>query len=729
MKENIFLCLSGAIALCMMAGAIHAVEARHPPEYVGESTCESCHPAEAADWRRSHHAQAMMLPTRQNIRGAFDGRSLSADGKTATFLTQGERFVVRVEENGQSAHDYDVAYTFGVFPLQQYLLAIDRGRLQAFDFAWDARTAAQGGQRWFALQPGKTLKPGDPLHWTGRDYNWNSICAPCHSTGLRKNYDASQDSYHTTFSDIDVACESCHGPGTVHVAWARSAKKTAENTSDPVKGLLVVLGHASGGWSDYSPQTGIRHWVGPRRTSQTLEICAPCHVRAEALSDPLPGAPLLDSRVPTSFDQDIFQADGQIEAEDFEYTSFLQSKMFRAGVICADCHEPHSLSLRKAGNALCGQCHAPARFDTAAHYHHPQGSPGSQCSACHMPTRVYMGVHVRHDHSFRIPRPDLTENIGVTNACAACHADKSAAFLAQKIREWTGASPMPHYGDVFAAARAGAPGAEHSLESLAADPAFAPIVRANALTHINDDATTLKLIETSLHDPDGLVRLAALRALQPYDAATKQRLAWPLLDDPLKAVRVGTARLLGFLAPQLGGEDAAHLTARVDEWIATQRDAAERPESHLNIGALKSEQGRTEEAAEEYRAALKLDAHYLPATLNLADLDHAAGREDESFALLQEAYRLAPDEPDAVYAFALAQVRRGDKGAAETTLRAGLRRHPNDARLTIVLALVLKAEGNAAAAGEVLKAALQANPNDAQIQDTLQNLQPSSSEP
>ncbi len=723
-RANAFVCLLAVAFACLMGGAIHAVEVLHPSNYVGESTCESCHPAEAADWRRSHHAQSMMSPTRQNIRGVFDGRSFSADGKTATFLSHDGRFIIRVKEAGQSARDYAVAYTFGVYPLQQYLLATEPGRLQAFDVAWDARPAAEGGQRWFALQPGKDLKPADSLHWTGRDYNWNFVCAPCHSTALRKNYDAGQDRYHTSFSDIDVACEACHGPGAAHVAWARNAQKSP----DPVKALLVVLGHAAGGWSDYDPQTGIRHWIGPRRASQNLDICAPCHVRAEALGALLPGAPLLDSRVPTLFDQDIFQADGQIEAEDFEYISFLQSKMHRAGAICIDCHTPHSLALRAQGNALCEQCHAPARFDTPSHHHHAQGSAGSQCAACHMPTRVYMGVHIRHDHSFRIPRPDLTATIDVSNACNSCHIDKSAALMAQKIRQWTGAKPKPHYGEVFAAARADAPGAAQALESLVADPAFAPVVRANALTRIGGDATGLDTIETSLRDPDGLVRLAALQALQPYDTETKKRLAWPLLDDPLKAVRINAARRLGFLVPRLAGDEAAHLTARVDEWIATQRAAAERPESHLNIGALKAEQGRNTEAADEYNAALKLDPHYLPAILNLADLDHALGQEDASFGLLQKAYALAPDEPDAVYALALAQVRRRDAGAAEATLRAGLRRHPADARLSLVLALVLKAEGNPPAAIEVLRAARQANPNS-QIRDTLQSLQPSTDSP
>lgn len=717
--------LLGAALVCLTMGAIHAVELRQPAGYSGAAACESCHPSEAAAWHESHHAHSMMQASRQTVLGRFDGRSFSADGKTATFLSQGERFFIRVKEADGAARDYDVAYTFGIYPLQQYLVATEEGRLQAFDFAWDARPAAEGGQRWFALQPGKVLKPGDSLHWTGRDYNWNFMCSFCHSTGVHKNYDASQDRFQTAVSDVDVACEACHGPGARHVAWARGS----DRTSDPSEGLLVQLSQGTGGWSDFSPQTGIRHWEGPRRPSQDLDICAPCHVRAQALgSDPLPGAPLLDSRVPTLFDQDIFQTDGQIEGEVFEYVSFLQSKMYRAGVICTDCHEPHSLKLLAQGNALCGQCHAPERFDTPAHYHHAEGSSGSHCIECHMPSRIYMEVHERHDHSFRVPRPDLTEKIGVTNACNDCHTNRSADFAAQKIREWfpQGAAPEAHYGEIFAAARASAPGAEQALESLAEDSTFAPVVRANALARFDADAgpAALSVIENNLRDPDGLVRLAALQALQPYDPATQKRLAWPLLDDELKAVRVQAARLLGFLVPQLTGAEAAHLTDRVNEWIATQEASAERPESHLNIGALKAEQGRAEEAEDEYRAALKLDPHYLPAILNLADLDRSIGREDESYGLLQQAFALAPDEPDAVYALSLAQVRRGDKGAAEATLRSGLRLHPADARLSLLLALVLKAEGNLTEAIAVLETARHANPNDRQIRDALQTMQP-----
>ena len=135
---------------------------------------------------------------------------------TTTFCRDGEKFVVRTDGPDGALHDYPIAYTFGVYPLQQYLIAFPGGRLQALGIAWDSRPKEQGGQRWFELYPGHQLKPDDPLHWTGRDQNYQ--WADCHSTDLKKNYDLAANRYRTSWTDLDVGCEACHGPGSRHVA-------------------------------------------------------------------------------------------------------------------------------------------------------------------------------------------------------------------------------------------------------------------------------------------------------------------------------------------------------------------------------------------------------------------------------------------------------------------------------------------------------------------------------
>ena len=134
-------------------------------------------------------------------------------------------------------HEYRIDYTFGVYPLQQYLVAFPGGRFQALPLAWDARPKDQGGQRWFHLYPDEKIAHDDELHWTGINQNWNWMCADCHSTNLVRGYDLKTDSYHTTWSALNVSCEACHGPGSGHVAWA----KAGADAADPARGLTVLL--------------------------------------------------------------------------------------------------------------------------------------------------------------------------------------------------------------------------------------------------------------------------------------------------------------------------------------------------------------------------------------------------------------------------------------------------------------------------------------------------------
>jgi predicted CXXCH cytochrome family protein len=150
---------------------------------------------------------------------------------------------------------------------------------------------------------------------------------------------------------------------------------------------------------EMNPETGIARRA-EKLVSNELETCAACHSRRKVIAkNPVPGEPYLDSYLPALLEPGLYHADGQIDGEVYEYGSFLQSRVYAAGVTCSNCHDPHSAKLRAAGNALCGQCHMPEKFDVVAHHHHPPGSTGAQCVNCHMPTKSYMVVDARRDHS------------------------------------------------------------------------------------------------------------------------------------------------------------------------------------------------------------------------------------------------------------------------------------------------------------------------------------------
>lgn len=687
-------------------------------KFVGADVCAACHPGPAASWAASHHAASTTRPHASEMAGRFNGEAFVDGGRRVVFMRRADQLVIRDQDGARDAQSYKVRYRIGVYPLQQYVVETAAGRLQAFDVAWDARPKASGGQRWFVLKPAGDTVAGDPLHWTGRAFTWNGMCAPCHVTDLRKGYDLAADRFATSFSDGNVACEACHGAGATHVAWAAGGRRE----DDPRKGLDVPLWRMAGHWGPFDPESGIRHWVGPRRDAASFDMCSACHARSEIIAPTTAGQPLLASRVPALIEPHVFQADGQIEAEDFELVAFLQSRMYRAGVVCTDCHDAHSLTLKARGNDLCAQCHDATRFDAMRHTHHPDGSEGARCVACHMPTRTYMGVHVRHDHGFRIPRPDLTKTAGVPNACAACHAEKSADWAAAAIESWSGRKPPPHFAPAFAALWSEDADAEAKVLALAFDLEVAPVVRASALRLVKTDRLDPDRLAKSLADPDGLVRLAALDALQDADASAKRRLAWPLLNDSLLAVRIRAARLLGFLLPSLSGSDAVLLSARLDDWTRSQLADAEWPERHLNIGALAMEQRRYRAAEAAFLTALRLDPQFVPALLNLAEAQRGLGREAESLATLRKATEIAPEQPDAAYALALAQIRGQNLEAARETLQTALGEVPGDARLSYALALVLRRDGRLQEAVDVLRAALRAYPRDPDVAKSLLEL-------
>ena len=418
------------IALTLVCVAPLAL-AEEPAKFVGGQVCSGCHAAETESWQGSHHALAMQRATETVVLGDFANARFEHLGAVTTFSRSGDKFTVNTAGPDGALHDYEIAYTFGVYPLQQYLIAFPGGRYQALGIAWDSRPKDQGGQRWFQLYPGQQLKPGDPLHWTGRDQTWNYQCADCHSTDLQKNFNLAADTYATTWTDLDVACEACHGPGSRHVAWtkAQAAGGSYPPGTDAARmGLTNWLKPTDTGHWEMNPETGIARRT-EKLASTELETCAACHSRRKVIAkSPRPGEPFLDGYLPALLEPGLYHADGQIDGEVYEYGSFLQSRMHAAGVTCSNCHDPHSAKLRAEGNGLCAQCHLPARFDAREHHHHEPGSAGAQCVNCHMPTKTYMVVDARRDHSIRVPRPDLSISLGTPNACSQCHGDRPARW-------------------------------------------------------------------------------------------------------------------------------------------------------------------------------------------------------------------------------------------------------------------------------------------------------------
>ena len=375
-------------------------------KFVGDQACKSCHASQYNDWLSSDHFKAMQNANDSTIEGDFNNKSYTADGITSRFFKKDGKYFINTQGDDSKYHDYEVKYTFGYNPLQQYLIAFPGGRLQVARQDWDTKN-----KKWFHQYPGQNIPPHDWLHWTGNAQNWNTTCAACHSTNLQKNYDYNNDTYHTTYSVMTVSCESCHGAGQLHIDYIKSdAYKNGKKVNNSYMQMV----------KDSNQHTQIN-------------TCAPCHSRRSEISEEkLVSSELLDNYIPQIPTDEFYYADGQAKDEDYVYTSFLESKMYRRGVMCSNCHNPHSGKILYTGNRLCMQCHAKT-YDDISHTFHQAGTVAAECKSCHMPSKIYMGNDLRYDHTFRVPRPDLSVKYGTPNACNNCHKDKTASWTADAV--------------------------------------------------------------------------------------------------------------------------------------------------------------------------------------------------------------------------------------------------------------------------------------------------------
>jgi tetratricopeptide (TPR) repeat protein len=704
-----------AMACIVLACAARAADA--PAGFVGSGACASCHESQHGDWVRSQHKAAMQEPTEATVLGRFDGAAFKGASETVFFRKDG-KFLIRADGPDGKSGEFAVRYVFGVSPLQQYLIELPGGRLQAFGVAWDSRPAEQGGQRWYDLYPNRKLIPGDPLHWTGIDQNWNYQCAWCHSTDLRKNYDPASGAFATAFSEISGGCEACHGPASNHLAWAASPSRSA-----PDRGFAIRFARAGVNWRAEGGVTASR--TGPPASDREALVCAGCHSRRQQFSDdPLAAARFYDAFRPVTLEAGLYHIDGQQRDEVYNFGSFMQSRMHGAGVTCWDCHNPHSGKLRLAGNAVCGQCHSEKTFDAPAHHHHAQGSAGVQCANCHMPTTIYMGVDARHDHSMRIPRPDRTASLATPNACNGCHAGKNAAWAVDALKSW-GADSKPgaqSFAEAFQLADVNAPGALTALTRIASDAGQSSIARASALQRLSQfpAASALQAARDALSDKEPMPRAAAVAVFANADPETKRKALAPLLSDETRLVRMDAARALAGEA-EAGFSDAerAAFGKALAEYEAGQRFNAERPEAHANLGALALARGKPAAARAAYEKALALDPTFAPAAISLADIMRNEGDEAGAEAVLRSSLARNQDSGALAHALGLSLIRQKRVPEAMASLEQAARLAPDDARFAYVYAVALHDTGATQKAVEALGRVLAAHPFDRDVLTAL----------
>jgi len=684
---------------------------------------------------------AMDAANEQSVLGDFNDVEFTDphNNVTSRFFRRNAKYFVNPEGTDGKPGEFEIAYTFGVYPLQQYLVPFPGGRLQCLNIAWDVERKV-----WYRLPPYDVKGPEDWLHWTKGGQTWNAMCAECHSTEVKKGYDPDNDTYRTTWAGIDVGCEACHGPGSKHVEWAKQPPLARKAVPDYA--LTVRTADLDAG--------------------EQIRICAPCHSRRFQLGDnPHGEGELLDLMVPRLLDEGLYHPDGQILDEVYVYGSFVQSKMYNRGVRCSDCHDVHSLKRHKDGNTLCTQCHRAEAYDTEAHHFHKttfEGKPskGYLCVSCHMPQRTYMGIDDRADHSLRIPRPDLSARIDTPNACMAkgCHDDKSLKWNIDSVTKWYGESRKPHYGTVFAAGRGQKPEALADLIRLADDTLLPAMVRATALSLLRAYPTpdSHAALARALEDGDALIRYTALRSLEFFDADTRLKRIAPKLYDPVKAIRGEAAAMLsGLPLDRLRTEDRDAFHAALESYRESMRYNADLAPQRFNLGNLAVNTGDAPKAEKEYLKAIQIDSAFYPAKVNLAMLYNQQGKNQEAERLLREVAEQEPGLHEVAYSLGLllAEMHRYEDAAtylgraaagmgyarayynqgqvyialnrpeqAEQAFIKGLEMAPRDDRMFVALANLYLQSGQLDKALALARETLKAMPDHKSAAELLQHL-------
>ncbi len=606
-----------------------------PPEFVGSQQCSMCHSEQYLDWQGSHHQQAMQVANDRTVLGNFDDASVDYFGNTTRMYRDGDRYVMRTANALGEPEDFRVSYTFGVEPLQQYLTDFPDGRKQVLPFAWDTRPAEEGGQRWYHLFPDEEIGHDDVLYWTGRLFNWNYMCAECHSTDLQVGYDMASNTFDSTWSEISVGCEACHGPGSTHI-------EQAVKGFDEDHGLLVDLDDRGAAAWVINPETGIAQRSEPAVFQQQPESCGRCHSRRGFLADDYEyGRPLLDTHRVALLDEGLYHADGRILDEVFVYGSFVQSKMYLAGVTCSDCHNPHSGELLTGPNPndVCAQCHLPTKFATADH------APSHDCVSCHMQDEVYMGVDARRDHSFRLPDT---------------------------------ATDPDHYGAAIALARS--TGADAAATQ---DAAFPPIARATLVSLLEPpfDNGAIEALQQAVADPDPLVRMAALRAIHAAPPELRPAIGMGLLSDEIRAVRLQAAQTFVDFRDLLPADASRAYVGAAEEYRQSLLANASMPESLTVLSEFEFRMGDNGQAVDYLAQAIRLDPDFALARHSYGLALVREQRYDDALAELRRAYELEPGNPRYAYVYAVALNSLGLVDEAVAVLEQARRDFPDDAEI------------------------------------------------
>ncbi|MEH6453328.1 MAG: ammonia-forming cytochrome c nitrite reductase subunit c552, partial [Psychromonas sp.] len=661
--------------------------------YVGNESCNDCHQTEVENWKQSHHANSMLAATDKSVLGDFNNaRYESKDGWTV-FNKDKDGYYIETGQTGETGKRYAVPYVFAYKPLQQILVDIGKGRLQAYAVAWDSRDKNEGGQRWYNLYE-ETHTPDSPFNWKGQFNNWNARCAECHSTDLKRGYNVEKDTYKTTFSEVNVSCEACHGPAEKHINLSEQQQKSLPNSGFERKQVKKA------NWVYQDGKSNAALWE-----SEPISIdhgqpdqCASCHSRRLSLTDANDPGDFSEHYIPRLALPELYHIDGQILDEVYVYGSFSQSKMAAAGVTCSNCHDAHSGKVLTLDNNLCSQCHMPTEFDTPEHTLHESGSEGALCIDCHMPSNRYMGVDDRRDHAYRIPNPWVSEKLGTPDVCLDCHEDKDSKWSQQQL-ESKKQKVFGNYDDIGSALLLNAQNpvqGQANIAKLVLDETQPPMRRAVLLGHLDmSKMENMQILNEAANSSESLVKLGVISVLERSSQQLQLQVGFGVLYDENKNVRLQAIKLLApAFRRQLPEKAQKPMQDALLEAVTTYQKQQDLLSAQIALADLAYKVGDLEQAQLQYLNAVRIQPSFLPSKLNLASVYRETNQLDKARVLLEEILVVEPKHAMALHNLGLVYVVKRDWDRALTALLKAKQLQPDNARFSFVYVLGLEASGD-----------------------------------
>ena len=616
-------------------------------------------------------------------------------------------------------------------------MVADTGQYHVFPFAWDSRNKDEGGQRWFVINQDEDIKANDRLHWQQPLQNWHGMCADCHSDGLQRHYQPQNNQFASTWDHINVGCQSCHGKMSEHANSSETKRLQQHNvqannphqhkSSQPTGSTLFWQLTAKQKIAQLLNQ---QHQPASKsekqRHQQVMQPCFACHSLRTPLTDGFSANKhFLDQFSPTLLQAPYYYADGQIKEEVYVYGSFLQSKMYEAGVTCLNCHDSHTLKVKAKDNSLCLQCHNSEVYQQETHTNHDLNSAAGQCVTCHMPATTYMGVDARRDHSFKIPRPDLSITFNTPNVCTNCHKNKTNQWASKQLLTWfakTKTRTLTDSENDFLKLLAGQAISLTQHIAIINDKQLPEIKRASALNLLPNTVSQAELqaqpqllakhIQHWVNSSPPLIRLAMANIGYLLTPQQRRQSYQQLLSDELRAIRVSAANHL--IGIELKNDQL--LQQAVAELTEANQQLLWRGEGHLQQSLLAIKQGNYAQALAALKQSIKIDPYFSPAYVNLAELYRSTGQLELEKNTYLTALKAVPKSAPVYYAYGLYLIRSKQKLLAVNAFKKAMQFQPDNAQYAYLYFLALDATGKTQQAIIELKQQIEHYQNNALIQ-------------